>query len=83
MAHSKSDDNRDKAEVEQYWNATYCILAAREFPGIMAPIEERLLARLDAAVDEAELSPVSEVLEYQTEEPRRPGPKQPSAAASA
>jgi 2-oxoisovalerate dehydrogenase E1 component len=68
MAHSKSDDNRDKAEVEQYWERDVLHLAAREFPGIMAPIEQRLLARLDAAVDEAELSPVSEVLEYQTEE---------------
>jgi 2-oxoisovalerate dehydrogenase E1 component len=69
MAHSKSDDNRDKEEVARYWERDVLHLAAREFPGIMAPIEEKLLAALDAAVDEAERSPVSEIPEPVAVEP--------------
>jgi 2-oxoisovalerate dehydrogenase E1 component len=59
MAHSKSDDNRDPAEVAEYWERDLLYQAAKEFPEIIAPIEKALLARLDAAVEEADSSPMS------------------------
>jgi 2-oxoisovalerate dehydrogenase E1 component len=59
MAHSKSDDNRDQAEVAEYWERDLLHRAANQFPEIMAPIEKVLLARLDAAVEEADGSPMS------------------------
>jgi 2-oxoisovalerate dehydrogenase E1 component len=59
MAHSKSDDNRDPAEVAEYWERDLLYRVAKEFPEIIAPIEKDLLARLDVAVEEADSSPMS------------------------
>jgi 2-oxoisovalerate dehydrogenase E1 component len=69
MAHSKSDDNRDPAEVARYWERDLLHRAAKQFPEIMAPIEAALLAKLDAAVDEAERSPMSSLPAPPPEEP--------------
>jgi 2-oxoisovalerate dehydrogenase E1 component len=68
MAHSKSDDNRDPAEVAEYWERDLLHRAAKQFPEIMAPIEGVLLARLDAAVAEADSSPMSSLSEAPLEE---------------
>jgi 2-oxoisovalerate dehydrogenase E1 component len=59
MAHSKSDDDRDKAEIDAYWERDVLHQAAIASPEIIGPIEESLLARLDAAVAEADRSPMS------------------------
>ena len=69
MAHSKSDDNRDPAEVATYWERDLLHRAVKQFPEIMVPIEKTLLARLDAAVDEAERSPMSSLPAPPPEEP--------------
>jgi 2-oxoisovalerate dehydrogenase E1 component len=69
MAHSKSDDDREKAEVESYWERDLVHRASKDFPEIMGPIEARLLATLDAAVERAETSPLSNTLEHVHEEP--------------
>ena len=68
MAHSKSDDNRDPAEVAAYWERDLLHRAAKEFPEIIAPIEKDLLARLDAAVEEADGSPMSNLSAAPVEE---------------
>ncbi len=57
MAHSKSDDNRDPAEVAAYRERDLLHQAQQQFPDLMGPIEADLLARIDAHVDEAENSP--------------------------
>jgi 2-oxoisovalerate dehydrogenase E1 component len=59
MAHSKSDDNRDPAEVAEYWERDLLYRAGKQFPEIMAPIENELLVKLDTAVEEADRSPMS------------------------
>ena len=69
MAHSKSDDNRESDEVLGYWERDLLHRAAKEFPEIMAPIEKRLLGLLDAAVDEADHSPMFVALQIPPEEP--------------
>jgi len=69
MAHSKSDDNRNPVEVAGYWERDLLFRAAKEFPELMAPIEERLLAKLDAAVEEAESSPGSQALKSPQPDP--------------
>jgi 2-oxoisovalerate dehydrogenase E1 component len=61
MAHSKSDDNRDPAEVESYRQRDLLHLAKLQQPEIMSRIETDLLARLDAHVDLAESSPFGSI----------------------
>jgi 2-oxoisovalerate dehydrogenase E1 component len=68
MAHSKSDDNRDKAEVDTYWERDFLHQAFRLFSDVMEPIEKGLLAKLDATVEEAERSPLAAGLEPLPEE---------------
>ncbi len=63
MAHSKSDDNRDPAEVASYWERDLLHLAGQSFPEMMGPLEKELRDTLDAAVAEAELSPMASGLE--------------------
>jgi 2-oxoisovalerate dehydrogenase E1 component len=69
MAHSKGDDDRDKAEVAAYWERDLLYQAAKTFPEVMGPIEEALLARLDDEVEKAERSSMSAVLEPQGTDP--------------
>ena len=69
MAHSKSDDNRDRAEIERYWKRDQLHRAAIENPHIMDPIEAELKMLLDAAVEEAELSPYADAIETPLSEP--------------
>lgn len=57
MAHSKSDDNRDGAEVAAYRERDFLHQAQQQFPEVMGPIEADLLARIDTYVNEAESSP--------------------------
>jgi len=68
MAHSKSDDNREKAEVDAYWERDLLHQTAVSFPEIMKPIEKTLQIKLDTAVKEAERSPISNKLEMTVEE---------------
>jgi 2-oxoisovalerate dehydrogenase E1 component len=63
MAHSKSDDNRDPHEVASYWDRDILHRAQKTRPELMEPIRERLLARLDAALIEAEQFPLAETLD--------------------
>jgi 2-oxoisovalerate dehydrogenase E1 component len=72
MAHSKSDDNRDPAEVASYWERDMLHQAVQSFPETMGPLEKELRDTLDAAVAEAELSPMASGLE--------PFPSEPAAA---
>jgi 2-oxoisovalerate dehydrogenase E1 component len=69
MAHSKSDDNRDPAEVESYRQRDFLHLAELQQPEIMSRIETDLLARLDAHVDEAESSPFGSIENENNAEP--------------
>jgi len=61
MAHSKSDDNRDTAEVAAYRERDLLHRAQQQFPEVMESIEIDLRARLDAHVDEAESSPFGSI----------------------
>lgn len=63
MAHSKSDDNRDPREVADYWEKDVLHRLQLTDPALMDPIKARILAKLDAAVAEAEMSPLAETLE--------------------
>jgi len=63
MAHSKSDDNRDKQEVADYWELDMLYREQKNQPQLMDPIRDRLLATLDAAVIEAEKSPLTDGLD--------------------
>ncbi len=69
MAHSKSDDNRDKDEIASYWERDVLRQAAKMFPEVLEPIEKGLLARLDRALEEAERSPLSSDLDSPFTEP--------------
>jgi 2-oxoisovalerate dehydrogenase E1 component len=57
MAHSKSDDDRDKAEIQSYWDRDLLHLAALSHSEIIGPMESSMLEKIDAAVAEAERSP--------------------------
>jgi 2-oxoisovalerate dehydrogenase E1 component len=61
MAHSKSDDNRDVAEVAAYRERDLLHQAQQQYPDIMGPIEADLLTRIDAHVNEAESSPFGSI----------------------
>jgi 2-oxoisovalerate dehydrogenase E1 component len=63
MAHSKSDDNRDAAEVASYWERDLLHQAIQSCPEMMGPLEKDMRDTLDAAVAEAELSPMASGLE--------------------
>jgi 2-oxoisovalerate dehydrogenase E1 component len=59
MAHSKSDDDRSRAEVEDYWQRDVMHHARETHPELMTSLETEIEAVLDAAVVTAEASPVS------------------------
>jgi 2-oxoisovalerate dehydrogenase E1 component len=63
MGHSKGDDNRDKAEVQSYWERDLLHQAAVTHPEIMGPLESSLLAEIDEAEAEAERSPLARLTE--------------------
>lgn len=62
MAHSKSDDDRNKAEIEEYWQRDVLYHACQSDPDFIA-LEAELEAQLDQAVVDAESSPLSSGLE--------------------
>ena len=68
LAHSKSDDDRDQAEIAAYWERDVLQQAAQSLPEVMGPIEERLTDMLNNAVSEAELSPLAAGIEALPEE---------------
>lgn len=63
MAHSKSDDDREKAEITEYWGRDLLHQLGQEFPEMLGPMETDLLARMDEAVKEAESSAMAGALE--------------------
>jgi 2-oxoisovalerate dehydrogenase E1 component len=60
MAHSKSDDNRDQAEIQIYRERDLLNQAKRLHPEVLGPIETGLASNLDACIEEAESSPFGE-----------------------
>ncbi len=62
MAHSKSDDNRDPAEIALYRERDLLHRAAQLHPEIMEPIQASLAPVLDAALEEADRSPMTSAL---------------------
>jgi 2-oxoisovalerate dehydrogenase E1 component len=54
MAHSKGDDNRDKREVEQYWETDPISLFVRQHPTEAQRIQEQVKQRIDTALVELE-----------------------------
>ncbi len=69
MAHSKSDDDRDRSEVDAYWQRDLLHRARETHPEAMHALEMELESYLDAAVAEAESSPISSGLEAPRTEP--------------
>jgi 2-oxoisovalerate dehydrogenase E1 component len=69
MAHSKSDDNRDRAEVDSYWKRDLIYHARMTHPDIMQSLETELETLLDETVSQAEMSPISNGLEVLHTEP--------------
>jgi len=69
MAHSKSDDDRPRHEVDGYWQRDVMHHARETHPEIMVALEAELEAMLDEAVSQAETSPLSSGFETQLLEP--------------
>ena len=69
MAHSKSDDDRDRTEVDAYWQRDVMHHARETHPEAMHKLEAELEAFLDKAVAEAETSALSSGLEVPRSEP--------------
>lgn len=69
MAHSKSDDDRSRHEVDSYWQRDVMHHARETHPEIMVALEAELEAMLDEAVSQAETSPLSSGFETQPLEP--------------
>jgi 2-oxoisovalerate dehydrogenase E1 component len=63
MAHSKSDDNRDPAEIAAYRERDLLHLASQLHPEVMAPIQSELVPELDAALEEADRSAMTSALD--------------------
>ncbi|MGO8757353.1 MAG: dehydrogenase E1 component subunit alpha/beta [Terracidiphilus sp.] len=63
MAHSKSDDNRDPTEIAAYRERDLLDRAMKMHPEIMGPLQSSLAPVLDAALDEAEKSPMTSGLD--------------------
>ncbi len=57
MAHSKGDDDRDKAEVNAFWAKDPLTVFARENPDESAALEATARKRIDDAVARADASP--------------------------
>jgi 2-oxoisovalerate dehydrogenase E1 component len=62
MAHSKSDDDRNKIEIEEYWQRDLLHSSRETHPDLLA-LAAALEAELDQAVMDAESSPLSSGLE--------------------
>lgn len=69
MAHSKSDDDRDRAEVEGYWQLDLMHHARETHPEIMQTLQAELEVFLDNAIIQAESSALSSGLEAPSTEP--------------
>lgn len=69
MAHSKGDDDRDRAEVDGFWKRDQLHLSAASHPEIVESIEHRLTIAIDNAVEEAERSPYASMIERPEPEP--------------
>ena len=54
MAHSKGDDDRDPAEIQEYWARDPLKIFADRHPAEAAHAEDTARARIDAAVERAE-----------------------------
>lgn len=68
MAHSKSDDDRSKAEVDEYWQRDVLHSFRETHPDLML-LEAELKAELDRAIVDAEKSPLSSGLELHITDP--------------
>ncbi|GGG69903.1 dehydrogenase E1 protein subunits alpha/beta [Edaphobacter dinghuensis] len=69
MAHSKSDDDRSRDEVEGYWQRDVLHSARETHREVMEPLTAELEQMLDDAVAQAEKSPLSSELETSLPEP--------------
>jgi 2-oxoisovalerate dehydrogenase E1 component len=56
MAHSKGDDDRDPAEVQEYWARDSLVLFEKKFPGEAEKIKAEINRNLDEAVIDCEAS---------------------------
>jgi 2-oxoisovalerate dehydrogenase E1 component len=63
MAHSKSDDDRSRVEVEDYWSRDLLHASRDSHADLIVDLERELEAELDAAVLAAESSPLITGLE--------------------
>jgi 2-oxoisovalerate dehydrogenase E1 component len=68
MAHSKSDDDRSKIEIEDYWQRDL-LHRSRETHPDLTILEAELQLELDQAVEDAERSPLSSGLEQAVSDP--------------
>ncbi len=57
MAHSKGDDDRDRSEVQSYWQRDPLERFSAEFPEHAAWIQQAIRTRIDSAVARAEAAP--------------------------
>ncbi len=75
MAHSKGDDDRDRAEVDSYWARDPLTLFSGASPREAAQMQSRAMARVDAAVARADAAPYTQgaATDQELPETRRPG----------
>jgi 2-oxoisovalerate dehydrogenase E1 component len=75
MAHSKGDDDRDRAEVDSYWARDPLTLFSGASPQEAAEVQSRAKARVDAAVARADAAPYTQgaAVDSELPETRRPG----------
>jgi 2-oxoisovalerate dehydrogenase E1 component len=82
MAHSKGDDDRDPAELREYWDRDPLVAFAREDPAQAEAIEAEARRRIDAAVAEAEAAPYASAPAVEAPSPSGPLAWRPASIAS-
>ena len=83
MAHSKSDDNRDPAEIAAYRERDLLERTTKAHPEIMEPVETSVTPEIEAALEEAEKSPMASGLDERRLTRERLGKRRNSRAESA
>jgi 2-oxoisovalerate dehydrogenase E1 component len=82
MAHSKGDDDRDPAELREYWDRDPLVAFAREDPAQAGAFEAEARRRIDAAVAQAEAAPYAAAPTVDAPPPSGPLAWRPTAIAA-
>jgi 2-oxoisovalerate dehydrogenase E1 component len=70
MAHSKGDDDRDRKELESYWEKDPITIFTREFPEASSQIQAEIEERIDKSIAQAEADDYAESIAVDEAVPR-------------